>query len=45
MKDLVCLLFELDDKAQNFRHYDLYRDLRRHVDDEYHSIKGPVPFG
>lgn len=40
MKDLVCLLFGLDDEAKKFRHHELFVELRQHLDDEYHGHKG-----
>jgi len=45
LKDLVCALFDADPKIRDHRHYELFKALRRHVDDEYHSLKGRVPFG
>jgi hypothetical protein len=48
LKDLVNLLFCIDESVCG--HYGkpeawlLFRELRRHVDDEYHSLKGRVPF-
>jgi hypothetical protein len=49
LKDLVCLLFCLDESVDpNYSKpevWTLFRELRNHVDDEYHSLKGRVPFG
>jgi len=39
MKDLVCLLFDLDGKARGHRHYELFKELRLRLDDEYHGLK------
>ena len=40
MKDLVCILFDVDNpKLREHRHYGLFVELRRHLDDEYHSQK------
>lgn len=38
LKDLVCLLFGIDPPYGPG--YELFKELRRHVDDEYHSLKG-----
>jgi len=49
LKDLVNLMFCLDESVwrnhSNPEAWTLFRELRRHVDDEYHSLKGRVPFG
>jgi hypothetical protein len=47
LKDLVNLLFCIDESVVRYgkpEAWTLFRDLRRHVDDEYHSLKGRVPF-
>jgi hypothetical protein len=43
LKDLVNILFSVDPIARDYRGYDLFKALRRHVDDEYHGLKGRVP--
>ena len=41
MKDLVNLLFTIDGKVQGQQHYELFVELRQHLDDEYHGLKRP----
>lgn len=41
MKDLVNLLFTIDGEVRDQPHYELFRQLRLHLDDEYHSLKRP----
>ena len=38
-KYLVCLLFDLDGKARGHQHYELFKELRDRLDDEYHGLK------
>lgn len=40
MKKLVCLLFGLRKQLEGEPYYDLYLELIRHLDDEYHWLKG-----
>lgn len=39
MKDLVCLLFDIEPKVREHQHYPLFLELMRHLDDEYHAHK------
>ena len=38
-KRLVCLLFDIDRKVWSHQHYELFKELRLRLDDEYHGLK------
>jgi len=38
-KDLVCMLFEVRSKLREHRHYRLFAELVRWLDDRYHAQK------
>ena len=38
-KDLVCLLFELRRHLEGHRHYDLFEEFLKVIDEEHHDLK------